>query len=479
MREFIIYTDGGYSVSNNVGSGAYIVLEADGQTPVKQDSFVLWRETSQRVEIKAILAALYALPNGCRAQIITDNKNAANGLGHIPKRKGKPDIDLLIQYRQMVKKKHLEIEFKWVPSHKGDAWNERCDSLCTETLAQAEANRRKIEVVAAIIKKEDKVFATQRGHGSLKDRWEFPGGKIEAGETPKAALKREIREELSTDIRIGKLLTTVEWDYPDFHLTMHCFLCTLTSDSLRLNEHESARWLSYTDLRDVQWLPADEDILPHIAADLLQIDQELSEYIETQIIPRYTHFDRAHQQDHARAVIARALDLAKHYELNRNMLYTAAACHDLGLAVDRNTHHLESGRLIREDRELTLWFTREEIETIAQAAEDHRASAKSEPRSIYGRIVAEADRLIEPEQIIRRTIQYGLAHYPSLPEEGHWERTLEHLHEKYADGGYLKLWIPQSPNAAKLESLRAIIRDEKSLRAIFDRIYREETVRPS
>jgi len=124
--------------------------------------------------------------------------------------------------------------------------------------------------------------------------------------------------------------------------------------------------------------------------------------------------------------------------------------------------------------ELQRWFSPEEIETIACAAEDHRASSDHDPRSIYGRIVAEADRLIMPEQIIRRTIQYGLAHYPELPREGHWKRTLEHLHEKYAEGGYLKLWIPESPNAARLAELRDIIRDEVSLRKIFDRIYSEE-----
>jgi uncharacterized protein len=206
-----------------------------------------------------------------------------------------------------------------------------------------------------------------------------------------------------------------------------------------------------------------------------EVNGTLVRFVEGEIIPRYAAFDKAHQEDHARQVIARALDLAAHYPVNVDMVYAAAACHDLGLAVDRKTHHLESGRIIRQLPQLGEWFTPEEIETVAQAAEDHRASSDHAPRGIYGRIVAEADRLIDPEQIIRRTIQYGLSHYPELPREGHWERTLEHMLEKYGDGGYLKLWIPESPNAARLEELRVIIRDPAALRAHFERIFDEET----
>ena len=200
----------------------------------------------------------------------------------------------------------------------------------------------------------------------------------------------------------------------------------------------------------------------------------LVNYIETHVIPRYAGFDKAHREDHAKAVIERAMEMGKRYRINEDVLYTAAACHDLGLAVDRKTHHLESGRIIRENKDLCRWFTPEEIETIAQAAEDHRASATTPPRSIYGALVAEADRMIVPETIIRRTVQYGLSHYPELDMEGHWQRTLEHLHEKYAEGGYLHLLIPGSPNEEPLERLREIIRDEKALRQIFETIFKEE-----
>ncbi len=117
--------------------------------------------------------------------------------------------------------------------------------------------QKRVEVVAAIIKKDGKIFATQRGYGEFKDGWEFPGGKVEPGETLEAALIREIKEELDTAIEIGGLLDTIEYDYPTFHLIMHCFLCTIVSGSLVLKEHEAARWLSKEQLQTVDWLPAD------------------------------------------------------------------------------------------------------------------------------------------------------------------------------------------------------------------------------
>ena len=198
--------------------------------------------------------------------------------------------------------------------------------------------------------------------------------------------------------------------------------------------------------------------------------QGLEAYVEAEIIPRYRHFDKAHQEDHARCVIKQALELAQYYDVDTDIVYAAAAYHDTGLAVDRATHHLESGKIIRGDERLKEWFTADEIELIAEAAEDHRASAKTAPRGIYGRLIAEADRLIDPMTIIRRTIQFGLSHYPELPPEGHWERTLEHLQEKYGDGGYLHL---------RLEELRKLIRKPAALRPVFDRLFAEETATAS
>ncbi|WP_417016278.1 HD domain-containing protein [Alistipes sp.] len=201
---------------------------------------------------------------------------------------------------------------------------------------------------------------------------------------------------------------------------------------------------------------------------------ELRDYVEREILPRYRDFDRAHNLDHVHAVIARSLALAADYAVNPDMVYAIAAYHDTGLVHGRENHHLDAGRILEADAELRRWFREEEIRTMREAVEDHRASSSHAPRSIYGRIVAEADRQIDPATIIRRTIQYGLAHYPELDREGHYARCLEHLTEKYAEDGYLRLWIAESENARQLEALRRIIRNPEELRRRFDATFDSE-----
>lgn len=205
-----------------------------------------------------------------------------------------------------------------------------------------------------------------------------------------------------------------------------------------------------------------------------KICPELVAYVEREILPRYDHFDPAHRRDHALMVIRQSMEIASHLEVDNNMVYAIAAYHDTGLCEGREVHHEVSARIIKTDVQLRRWFSEEQIQTMADAAEDHRASAKRPPRTIYGRIVAEADRFIEPETIIRRTVQYGLGHYPELDKEGHYERTLAHLHEKYGRNGYLKLWFTESPNAQRLEQLRQMMEDEAVLRKIFERCFEEE-----
>ena len=203
------------------------------------------------------------------------------------------------------------------------------------------------------------------------------------------------------------------------------------------------------------------------------INTELQEYVEREILPRYDQHDAAHRRDHVETVIGQSLAIVRQLNqqganLSEDIAYAIAAYHDTGLCEGREHHHEVSARIIRADQELRRWFSDEQISIIADAAEDHRASSKQAPRTIYGRIVAEADRVIVPETIIQRTIQYGLEHYPTLNREGHYERTVEHLREKYGDGGYLRLWFPESPNAARLAELRQIIADPVRLRNIFD-----------
>lgn len=205
-----------------------------------------------------------------------------------------------------------------------------------------------------------------------------------------------------------------------------------------------------------------------------KICPELVAYVEREILPRYDHFDPAHRRDHALMVIRQSMEIASHLEVDNNMVYAIAAYHDTGLCEGREVHHEVSARIINADQQLRKWFSEEQIQTMADAAEDHRASAKRPPRTIYGRIVAEADRFIEPETIIRRTVQYGLEHYSELDKEGHYERTLAHLHEKYGHNGYLKLWFTDSPNAQRLEQLRQMMEDEAVLREIFERCFEEE-----
>lgn len=206
------------------------------------------------------------------------------------------------------------------------------------------------------------------------------------------------------------------------------------------------------------------------------ITPELQQYVEQEILPRYDHHDAAHRRDHAETVINQSLVIGRQLNahgdsLDEDMVYAIAAYHDTGLCEGRERHHEASARIIRQDKELLRWFSEEQIEIMADAAEDHRASAKHAPRTIYGRIVAEADRVIVPETIIMRTIQYGLDHYPTLDREAHYERTVQHLREKYGDGGYLQLWFPDSPNAARLQQLRQIINDPTQLRDVFDTLF--------
>ncbi len=200
--------------------------------------------------------------------------------------------------------------------------------------------------------------------------------------------------------------------------------------------------------------------------------EEIKAFVEREIVPRYDGFDAGHGRDHVETVISQALKLAEFYpEADRCLLLVAAAYHDLGLVNGREHHHTDSARIVREDARLRQWFSEEEIGTIADAAEDHRASSDHEPRTIYGRIVAEADRIIDGETIVRRALQYGMKHEPGLDREGQYRRLMEHMREKYDYGGYLKLWIPESDNARNLEAFRQTLADKKAFRHMFDTIY--------
>lgn len=203
----------------------------------------------------------------------------------------------------------------------------------------------------------------------------------------------------------------------------------------------------------------------------IKVSEDIEAYVEREIIPRYEYFDSAHNVDHVRTVIAESLQLAGHYPVDADMVYVVAAFHDTGLCNGRERHHIDSGEILAADPFVRKRFTDEQIRTMRDAAEDHRASSSHAPRSLYGRIVAEADRVIDVDITLRRTVQYGLAHSPAADREQQYRRMCDHLHEKYAEGGYLKLWCPESGNAARLEELRQIIADKEALRRRFDELY--------
>ena len=202
---------------------------------------------------------------------------------------------------------------------------------------------------------------------------------------------------------------------------------------------------------------------------------DLVEFIETKILPQYADFDRAHNMEHVTRVIRSSLKLAQQTGADVNMVYTIAAYHDLGLTGPRAIHHITSGKILQTDARLKRWFSAEQIRLMKEAVEDHRASASRAPRSIYGKIVAEADRDLEPENVVRRTIQFGLANYAQLDREGHWQRLQQHLDEKYSTRGYIHLWISGSQNERWLNELRQLIEHPDQLRPVFEKLFDNET----
>ena len=202
----------------------------------------------------------------------------------------------------------------------------------------------------------------------------------------------------------------------------------------------------------------------------------LHEYIERQILPRYAAFDRGHQRDHAQSVINESLVLAKEHGADLDTAYTIAAFHDLGLEVNRELHHLHSGEILMADPVLPQFFTEEQRSIMRDAVEDHRASSKNAPRTIYGAIVAEADRHIDPVTILRRTLQFGMKQNPDADFEWHFERAYEHMLEKYAEGGYMRLWLNSKRNVEGLAQLRAIINNKEQMRTICKRLFEAITL---
>ena len=197
------------------------------------------------------------------------------------------------------------------------------------------------------------------------------------------------------------------------------------------------------------------------------------EFVERQILPRYNAFGESHGLRHVTRVIKNSLRLADVTGADIDMVYVIAAYHDLGMEGPRAIHHLTSGKILMADARLKKWFNADQLKVMKEAVEDHRASSSRQPRSIYGKIVAEADRDIDVHEIFMRAIQYGKENGPDKTVEEHWERFAQHMDEKYSNNGYIKLWIPNSPNEKALKELRNIIEDKKLLRKAFNDIWKE------
>jgi len=206
-----------------------------------------------------------------------------------------------------------------------------------------------------------------------------------------------------------------------------------------------------------------------------QVSLEIMEFVERQILPRYNAFGESHGLRHVTRVIKNSLRLADVTGADIDMVYVIAAYHDLGMEGPRAIHHLTSGKILMADARLKKWFNADQLKVMKEAVEDHRASSSRQPRSIYGKIVAEADRDIDVHEIFLRAIQYGKENGPDKTVEEHWERFAQHMDEKYSNNGYIKLWIPNSPNEKALKELRNIIEDKKLLRKAFEKIFEENS----
>ena len=209
--------------------------------------------------------------------------------------------------------------------------------------------------------------------------------------------------------------------------------------------------------------------------DSRHVSLDLMEFIEQNILPKYNAFDKAHNLTHVNRVIKNSLALAEKTGADINMAYAIAAYHDLGLEGPRAIHHISSGKIVMADRRLRRWFSEDKIKVMKEAVEDHRASASHAPRSIYGKIVAEADRDLDPTTVFTRAIEYGLDHYPEKSYEEQWQRFVQHMTEKYSNSGYIKLWISDSPNEARLKEIRETINNTEILKTVFDNIYNSMT----
>lgn len=197
------------------------------------------------------------------------------------------------------------------------------------------------------------------------------------------------------------------------------------------------------------------------------INPQLQSYIEKEVFPQYVLFDKGHNINHIRKVIEDSLEISQQYDADINMVYTIAAYHDIGMSKGRENHHITSGEILRNDKMLSDWFDEKQLIIMQEAVEDHRASNSHEPRSMYGKIVAEADRDISPETIVCRSIAFSMSNYHENNYEEHLKRVYAHIEDKYGENGYLKLWLETSKNTKGLQEVRSLLRNKQQFEQYF------------
>lgn len=306
----------------------------------------------------------------------------------------------------------------------------------------------------------------------------FPKGHMEHLETKRDTAKREVLEETNYHIYlIGKYYQKVTYSpKKDVLKDVYYYLGKVIDGDLVKQDEEivEAIWLTCDEAIQRLIYDNDKDVLIKMNKKINRLDKDirkdLMSHIESNILIQYQKFDKAHHTDHIYDVIYDSLTIAKSYDVNREMVYVIAAYHDIGLQYGRKTHHITSGDYLKNDPVIQLKFTNEEIEIMRQAIFDHRASNENPPQSIYGLIVAEADRQLNAKDIIYRTALYESSHHPNLSVEEQITYCYDHMLEKYSETGYLKLFLNFNKNQKELNKLREMIKKEEKIKRIFYRI---------
>lgn len=313
----------------------------------------------------------------------------------------------------------------------------------------------------------------------------FPKGHVELDEKDIETAYREVKEETNLDVFIFENIKAKDNYIIDKKIDKEVIYFLATPTSLKTNKQDQ-------EILEISWIEENEVInhlsYQHGKAVFLNIinqfkkhieyhlDIHLVNYLYETILPIYKQFDKAHQNDHVHQVLKTSLEIASSIkDIRLDLVYVIAFYHDIGNLYGRDQHHITGAKYLESDFMIKKYFSKVDIKIMKEAIEDHRASHEQEPRSIYGKIIAEADRDIIPEVIISRTVLFGLSHYPDISKEEHIKRSYEHLQEKYGKNGYLKLWLDSTKNVEGLKALRDLLEDEEQIKQIIIKDYEKYT----